>query len=113
MATDHRFQKGNTYAGSHKGVPNKTTRILKDALLLAAEEAGDLSGIRREDLSEEGIEHGKDGLVGYLRWCAKCEPRSFLHILGKILPMQYRIDSFSQTVYQSSRNCSTRSANVA
>ena len=52
-------------------------------MLLAAEEAGDLSGIAREDLSKEGVEQGKDGLVGYLRWAAKCEPKAFLHILGK------------------------------
>ncbi len=62
----HKFEKGNTYGRetSRKGVPNKTTRILKDAVLLAAEQVGDISGIAREDLAEEGIEHGKDGLVG-------------------------------------------------
>ncbi len=99
----HKFEKGNTYGRetSRKGVPNKTTRILKDALLLAAEQVGDISGIAREDLSEEGIEHGKDGLVGYLRWAAKCEPKAFLHILGKLIPVQMKVDSVTQTVYQS------------
>jgi hypothetical protein len=79
----------------------KTTRLLKDALLLAAEECGDLSGIKREDLSQEGVEQGKDGLVGYLRWAAKSEPRAFLNILGKLLPLQVKVDSFTQTVYKS------------
>ena len=78
-------------AYSRKGIPNRTTRILKDAMLMAAEQAGDLSGIAREDLSTEGIEKGKDGLVGYLRWAAKCEPEAFLHILGKLIPVQMKV----------------------
>jgi len=68
---------------------------------MAAEELGDLSGIKREDLSKEGVEHGKDGLVGYLRWAGKCEPKSFMHILGKLIPVQMKVDSFTQTVYKS------------
>ena len=95
------FQKGNRLQGSRKGVPNKTTRILKDALILAAEACGDLSGIYREDLSEMGIEHGEQGLVGYLKWVAKVHPKSFISILAKLLPIQHRVDSFSETVYRS------------
>ena len=97
-----KFEKGwEGGPGRRKGSHNKTTRLLKDAMLLAAEDAGDLSGIAREDLSKEGVEHGKDGLVGYLRWAAKCEPKAFLHILGKLLPMQVKVDSFTQTEYHS------------
>ena len=87
--------------GRRKGGHNKTTRVLKDAMLLAAEECGDLSGIKREDLSKEGVEQGKDGLVGYLRWAAKCEPKAFLHILGKLIPVQMKVDTFTPTVYRS------------
>jgi hypothetical protein len=90
----------------------RTTR----AMLIAAEEVGDLSGIKREDLSKEGAEHGKNGLVGYLKWAAKCEPRSFLNILGKLLPVQMKVDSFTQTVYQSveelERDISQRGINM-
>ncbi len=86
---------------SRKGIENKNTRILKDALLLAAEECGDLSGIAKDELSEAGVEQGKDGLVGYLKWVAKTEPRSFMAILGRLLPMQVRVDAFAQTVYKS------------
>lgn len=61
----------NAGKGRKKGVPNKTTALLKDAILMAAAEAG-----------------GKDGLVGYLRVQATTNPQSFLPLLGKVLPMQ-------------------------
>jgi len=57
--------------GRPKGIPNKTTRMLKEALLQAAEEAG-----------------GKDGLVGYLRTQATANPGPFMSMLGKVLPLQ-------------------------
>ena len=57
--------------GRAKGVPNKTTALLKDAILQAAEKAGD-----------------KDGLIGYLTVQAKANPGPFMALLGKVLPMQ-------------------------
>lgn len=57
--------------GRQKGTPNKTTALLKDAILKAAELAG-----------------GTDGMVGYLRKQAKDNPGPFLALLGKVLPMQ-------------------------
>lgn len=57
--------------GRKKGVPNKTTALLKDAILQAAERAGD-----------------KDGLIGYLTTQAKANPGPFMALLGKVLPMQ-------------------------
>jgi hypothetical protein len=83
------FKKG--HPGYRNGAPNKTTRIMKEAMIFAAEQVGDLSGINPKNLSKEGIEHGTDGLVGYLRWppsvsrnrfsvcwagCCRCKPRS-------------------------------------
>lgn len=62
---------GKPGPGRKKGVPNKTTTQLKEALLEAATKAG-----------------GKDGLVGYLYKQAKEEPRAFLPLLGKVLPLQ-------------------------
>lgn len=62
-------------AGRPKGVPNRTTTALKDAILLAAEEVG-----------EDG--NGQDGLKGYLKGLAKDEPKAFSALLGKVLPMQ-------------------------
>lgn len=61
----------NAGKGRPKGSKNKTTTLLKDAILKAAEAAGD-----------------KEGMVGYLTTQAKENPQSFLPLLGKVLPMQ-------------------------
>lgn len=65
----------NAGKGRKKGVPNKTTATLKEAILLAAEQVG-----------ENGA--GKDGLVGYLRTVAATDVKAFSSLLGKVLPMQ-------------------------
>ena len=57
--------------GRPKGSMNKTTALLKDAILQAAEQAGD-----------------KEGIVGYLKEQADKNPGPFLALLGKVLPMQ-------------------------
>jgi hypothetical protein len=51
---------------------NATTRVLRDAVLLAAEQSG-----------ADG--NGKDGLVGYLRWASRAQPAAFLTLLSKTL----------------------------
>lgn len=60
--------------GRPKGVPNKTTTLLKDAIILAAEKHG-----------QDG--KGKDKLVGYCRMLAADEPKAFATLLGRVLPM--------------------------
>jgi hypothetical protein len=57
--------------GRPKGIPNKTTVIIREALILAAQGAG-----------------GKDGLVGYLKTQAVKNPAAFLTLLGKVIPTQ-------------------------
>ena len=57
--------------GRPKGTPNKTTALLKDALLIAAEKAG-----------------GKAGMIGYLTTQASDNPAAFMSLLGKVLPLQ-------------------------
>ncbi len=57
--------------GRQKGTPNKTTQLLKDAILEAATLAG-----------------GKQGLVGYLKKQATATPGPFMALLGKVLPTQ-------------------------
>ncbi len=59
--------------GRPKGTLNKTTALLKDAILMAAAKAGG---------------DGEDGLVEYLTTQAKQNPQSFLPLLGKVLPLQ-------------------------
>ena len=57
--------------GRPKGSPNKTTALLKDAILQAADRAG-----------------GKAGLIGYLETQAVENPGPFLSLLGKVMPLQ-------------------------
>lgn len=61
--------------GRVKGVPNKTTALLKEAILLAAQQVG-----------EDG--DGRGGLTGYLRRVAKEDVKAFSGLLGKVLPLQ-------------------------
>jgi hypothetical protein len=76
----HWFGPGE--GGRKKGVPNKVTRILKEAILIAAEqEAG--------------------SLVNYLRRCARHERNAYLTLLGKLLPLQVIKDEYSNVVYRS------------
>lgn len=63
--------KGKAGPGRPKGSVNKTTGLLRDAILQAAEKAG-----------------GKDGMVGYLTQQATDNPAAFMSLLGKVLPMQ-------------------------
>ncbi len=60
--------------GRPKGAVNKTTALLKDAILQAAERAGN--------------KVGKDGLISYLEQQATDNPAPFLSLLGKVLPIQ-------------------------
>lgn len=63
--------EGRPGPGRPKGVPNRTTTLLKDAILQAAGEAG-----------------GPEGLVGYLKFVAADNPAAFTSLLGKVLPLQ-------------------------
>ena len=65
----------NAGKGRRAGVPNKTTALLKDAILQATAAAG-----------------GKDGLVGYLTTQAKralkINPGPYMGLLGRVMPLQ-------------------------
>ena len=62
--------KGKAGPGRPKGLPNKTTALLKDAILKAATDAG-----------------GGD-MAAYLTKQATINPGPFMALLGKVLPMQ-------------------------
>ncbi len=66
--------RGKAGPGRPKGSPNKVSGILKDAILLAAENAGN--------------EDGGNGLISYLQKQAIEHPTAFMTLLGKVLPMQ-------------------------
>lgn len=65
---------GNRGKGRPKGKPNKTTALLKDAILLAAEQAGN-------DIDGKGI-------ASYLKQQATLNPGPFMTLLGKVMPTQ-------------------------
>lgn len=69
------FNDGKPGPGRPKGLQNKTTSLLKDAILKAATEAGNGS------------------LVQYLKEQAKDNPGPFMALLGKVLPLQVDIDA--------------------
>jgi hypothetical protein len=71
--------------GRAKGTPNKSTRIMREAVILAME-AASLQLKTRELLSESGV-------VGYLTHQAINEPVAFLAFASKaVLPLQIKHD---------------------
>lgn len=69
--TGRNGNRGKPGPGRPKGSQNKTTALLKDAILQAAANAG-----------------GDKGLVGYLEVQAVQNPGPFMSLLGKVLPTQ-------------------------
>ena len=65
---------GNRGKGRPKGAENKNSKLLKDAILEAAERAGN--------------KFGKEGLVSYLEHQAEENPSAYMSLMGKVLPLQ-------------------------
>ncbi len=65
-----RIGAGMPGPGRPKGKPNRTTALLKDAILKAATDAGD------------------GDMAAYLTQQAKDNPGPFMALLGKVLPLQ-------------------------
>jgi hypothetical protein len=78
------FKRGRRKTGGRRlGVPNRNTRVLREAVLLAAVAAGS--------------EKGKNGLYLYLKKVAKKQPAIFLPLLGRLLPLQVESQQTSKT----------------
>jgi hypothetical protein len=75
-----RFVRGSKplSAGRPPGALNKTTRVLKEAIIRAAEEVG-----------------GEEGLTGYLKMLAVQNTAAFASLLSKVLPTQLAADEES------------------
>lgn len=74
---------GKAGPGRPKGMANRTTVLVKDAILKAAEAAG-----------------GDEGMVGYLTKQAKEEPVAFMGLLGKVLPTQIAGDPKNPLIHK-------------
>lgn len=70
-ATTEKAMPPNAGKGRKPGVQNKVTREVKQMILDALEAAG-----------------GKGGGVAYLTQQAKKNPKSFMTLVGKVLPLQ-------------------------
>lgn len=70
------FQKGHPrYGGAKKGTKQLMTRVIREALIDAAELVG-----------RDG--EGQLGLIGYFAWLAREEPAVFGRLMEKLMPMQ-------------------------
>ncbi len=68
--------------GRKKGTPNKINALLKDSILMAAEQAGNA-------MTPGG------GIASYLTMQASLNPSAFMNLLGKVLPTQLTGDAAS------------------
>ena len=84
------FNGAHPKAGRKPGTPNKTTTILKEAILVAAANCGDFLAQQRmqQALEDNGeLLEANGGLVGFLEYVAMHETKSFVPLLGKVLPL--------------------------
>lgn len=84
-----RAVKGQRFGGREKGTANKTTALLKDAILQAATLAGEDMQV---DKNGKPLKNRAEGLIHYLRVQATINPQSFIPLLGRVLPMQIDAD---------------------
>jgi hypothetical protein len=112
------FKKGHPrLAGRPRGGINRNSKLLKDALLIAGAVTGDrfvmreiIESSKAEALDKDGQriageleelveEHGP--LIGYLSWMAEYHVSAYASLLGRVLPMQIKVDSHKTVVYKS------------
>src|ERR1035437_8965249 len=78
------FKRGRRKTGGRRlGVPNWNTRVLREAVLLAAAAAGS--------------EKGRNGLFLYLKKVAKRQPAVFMPVLARLLSLQVESQQTSKT----------------
>jgi hypothetical protein len=65
--------------GRPPGVPNKLTRIIKEAILLAGEAQGNKLARANKEVPEGPCEL-------FVKWLADKHPQSYAALLGKVLP---------------------------
>lgn len=81
------MEKRVKFGGRKKGVPNKQNAALKEAILNAARLVG-----------EDGA--GSGGLEGYLTRIAREDIKTYAGLLGKVLPLQVRMEANVQLSHE-------------
>jgi hypothetical protein len=69
-------RKGQRFGGRQKGTQNRVTRELKEAIILAA---------------ENSVHSKTKDFVGYLKFLADKRPEVFASLLGRLLPLQGKV----------------------
>ena len=111
------FKKGQPrLVGRQRGSINRNSQLLKNALLIAGAVTGDRFVAREiiESSKKEALDH--DGmriageleecveqygpLVGYLSWLAEHHPAAYASMLGKVLPLQIRVNLHKDIQYR-------------
>lgn len=85
------FKKGDGRPRKPVGTVNRYTRVIKEALLVAAELEGSNG-------------NGKDKLIGYMRRVARDDMRAFCMMLSRAMPLQVEqrtVEVKEQVVYKS------------
>jgi hypothetical protein len=81
-------ERGYDSRGRKKGGQMRTTTVLKDAILYAAQKVG-----------EDG--RGLNGLVGYLTNIARTDPRTFAALLARVIPLHVTNTNTAEVTYRS------------
>ena len=98
MSTKQEHSSKVEGSGRKKGTPNKTTKLMKESITLAAERAGlamveKRYGESKEETDKRFIEEAKkDGMTAYLQLMAEVQPTAFMSLMGKVLPLQVKAD---------------------
>jgi hypothetical protein len=81
----HRYKSGHKGMGGRpKGVPNKMTMAMKDAIIAAAETLGE----KKWSVANKAYtRNGPGGLYGYMLHLGRHHENLFAPLLGKVLPM--------------------------
>ena len=95
----NQFEKGRPRPANSGRKPGKLgarTELLSQALLLAAEEIGDV--IEEPILNAKGkmigvklTPSGEGGLVAFLKWAALNHTAAYMSQLGKVMPLQVNV----------------------
>ena len=101
-------KKGQHRGGRVKGQVNKIPKVIKEMLLLAAEDIGFPLDVWENKHDDEGsiigrvlvsrTMTGKDGLRGYLQHLGLTDQKTFAGLLGRIIPQQIHVKTEGEHV---------------